>query len=329
MSSDPPAAKLCSASPQVIQANRPSVEGLRLDPSIGEKRHASAEVIVGERLGCDDGDLLRQPASSIDGRRLGQVAEQGDDAARAGELDGRLQESRDPRALDDHVGAETVGLRANGVIRLTRDDGHRRSEFEAKTSPHVRRFDDQDVAGARSTGELHREQPDRTCPLDHDGVARRDPRAPHSMERDRRRFDLGGFLVGQLRVGMEDARRLDGDVRGEATVGRRQRVSAPGDVRNPPAMLALPALRTPDSVHRPEGRRSRPDRPSRSRPLPRRSHRRCRPTRGRTPRDCADDRCGTTRCRSHRFRTGRCRSRCSPAPGIRRRTSGTPRSPWR
>ena len=52
-------------------------------------------------------------------------------------------------------------------------------------------------------------------------------------------------FVGQVGVRVEDAPRLDGDAAGEATVRRGQRVPAPGDGRDVPAVVpeATPALR--------------------------------------------------------------------------------------
>ena len=128
------------------------------------------------------------------------------------------------------------------VGRLVRADRRGRPELETDASSHLRRFDDHHVAGSGGTGELHREQPDGTRPLDDDGVTGDDARASHAVERDRRRFDLRRLDVGEVGVGMEDSRRFDVDAGSEATVGRGERIPAPGDGRHPPAVLAEPAL---------------------------------------------------------------------------------------
>jgi len=82
----------------------------------------------------------------------------------------------------------------------------------------------------------------RTCSLHHDRVARRDPRPPHSVERDGRRLDLRGLFVGQARMGVHDPGRLHRDARGEAPVGRSERVASPRDRRHPTAVVGPAAL---------------------------------------------------------------------------------------
>ena len=98
------------------------------------------------------------------------------------------------------------------------------------------------MASSRSPSELHREQPDRAGSLHHDGVTGSDSGSTNPVESDRCRFDLRGILVREIRMGVQDPRRGDGDRGGEATVWRGECVPPPCDGGDRPAVLGEATL---------------------------------------------------------------------------------------
>ena len=184
MSSDGPADKPAQRDLQLIEPHGAAVQGLRLHPAVGEESHGAADVVMGECVRGDDRDLLGQPPGGVDGGRLGEEAEELDQAAGAGQVDRGLQQARDAGALDHHVRADALGVVLDVFGPLARCHGVHRTELGGKPATHRRWLDDQHIPGAGGPGELQRQQPDRAGALHDHRVAWRDPAAPHPVEGD-------------------------------------------------------------------------------------------------------------------------------------------------